>query len=138
MYAQQMGRIQRTRAWLYVIPPTVNGTELGEQEWKDYFFLRYRIDPPDLPDHCYGCGEEFSIRHTLNCKKGDLITAHNNDIRNGVADLAGKTFTPTHMCGDPKIFTGRAVCGGEANDKGKGELTKDEGDLNGDLLILDL
>ena len=32
--AQRLGRIQRTGAWLLVLPLNVNGTELGEQEWR--------------------------------------------------------------------------------------------------------
>ena len=34
--------------------------------------------------------------------------AHNNKVRDGVADLAGKTFTPAQVRDDPKICTGRA------------------------------
>ena len=59
--AQQMGGIQRTGAWISVLPSTVNGTELGPQEWRYSLFLRYGIDPPDLPDHFDSCGSEFSI-----------------------------------------------------------------------------
>ena len=33
--AQWLGRIQRTEVWLSVLPSTVNGTELGAQEWRD-------------------------------------------------------------------------------------------------------
>ena len=34
-----------------MLPSTVNGTELGAQEWMDSLFLHYVIYPPDLPDH---------------------------------------------------------------------------------------
>ena len=88
---------------------TVNGTELGAQEWRDALFLRYGLEAPDLPTHCDGCQAKFSISHALDCKKGGLITAHHNEIRDGVADLAGKAFTPTHVRDDPLIFSGRAV-----------------------------
>ena len=63
--AQQMGRIQRTGTWLSVLPPTVNGTELGAQEWRDSLFLRYGIDPPDLPSHYNSCWAAFSICNAL-------------------------------------------------------------------------
>ena len=58
---QQLGWIQQTEAWLSVLPPTVNETELGVQAWRDSLFLGYGIDPPDLPSHCDGCGEAFTI-----------------------------------------------------------------------------
>ena len=47
--ARQLRRATKTRAWLTVQPSTVNGTELGAQEWRDAAFLRYGIEPPDLP-----------------------------------------------------------------------------------------
>ena len=45
-------------------------------------------------------------------KNGGLITARHNELRDGVANLAGKAFTPAHVRDDSKIFTGRAVQGG--------------------------
>ena len=41
----------KTGAWIIVFTYTVNGTELGDQEWRDALFLCYGIDPPDLPPH---------------------------------------------------------------------------------------
>ena len=64
-----------------------------------------------------------------------LITLRHNDIRDGVANLAGKDFTPKHVHGDPKMFTGHAVRGGKAKAKGNGSLPKDEGELREGLLI---
>ena len=118
--AQHMGRIQRTGAWLSVIFSTVNGTELGAQYLRDYLFLIYDINPPDLPDHCDGCGAVFSIFQALDCNKGSLITARHNEICDGVYDLAVKAFTPPHMCDYPKKITGRSVRGGKAKPKVKG------------------
>ena len=109
--ARRMGRIQRTGAWLSVIPSTVNGTELGVQEWRESLFLCYIINPPDMPFHCDGCLVSFSICHSLEFQKGGLIMVRNNDLRDGVADLARKAFTPVYVRDDPKIFTGRAVHG---------------------------
>ena len=82
-------------------PSTVNGTDLGGQEWRDALFLGDGIDPPDLPTYCYGCQAKFSISHSLDCKNGGLVTERHNDIRDGVADLSGKAFTPSHVCDDP-------------------------------------
>ena len=85
-------------------PFTVNGTELGAQEWQDALFLRYGINSLDLPHYCDGCNATFSICHVLYCKRGGLVTACHNKICDRVADLAGKSFTFTHVCNDPPIF----------------------------------
>ena len=100
LQARQMRRAANTGAWITVLPPTVNGTELGAQEWRDDLFLRYGMDPPDLPKYCDGCEAQFSISHTLDCKKGSLVTARHNELHDGVADLVGKAFTPYHVRDD--------------------------------------
>ena len=58
-----------------MLPSTVNGMDLGSQEWRDYLFLSYGIYPPDLPYHYDGCGKAFLIYHALDCNKGGLIMA---------------------------------------------------------------
>ena len=88
--------------------------------------MRYVINPPDLPEHFYGYGAALSICHTLNCKKGGLITERHNKLSGGVSNLASKAFTPMNIHEDPKIFTGRVVRGGKAAAKVKGGLPKDK------------
>ena len=90
----------KTGAWLTVHTSTVNGTELGAQEWCDTLFLRYGLEPPDLPTHYDGCKVKFLISHALDCKKGSLVTARHNELHDGVADLVGKAFTPYHVRDD--------------------------------------
>ena len=70
---------------------------------------RYGLDPSDLPKYCYGFQAQFLISHALDFKKGGLVMARHNEIRDGVADLAGKAFTPSHVCKDPLIYSGCAV-----------------------------
>ena len=82
----------KTGDWLKMQPSTVNGTELDAQECQDSLFLRYGLDLPDLPHYCDGCNTNFSIFHTLDCMQGVLVTARHNKLREGVADLTGKTF----------------------------------------------
>ena len=65
MQARRMRRAAKTGAWLTVLPSTVNGMELGAQEWRDALFLKYRLEPPDLHAHCDGCEARFTISHTL-------------------------------------------------------------------------
>ena len=48
-----------------VPPSTVNGTELGAQECRDSLFLRYGLEPPELPTRCDGCHAKFTISHAL-------------------------------------------------------------------------
>ena len=82
---------------------------MGAQEWQDTAFLHYGLEPPDLTKYCNGCNARFSICHTLDCKRGGLVTARHNDLRDGVADLAGKDFNPSHVHNDPLIYQGCAV-----------------------------
>ena len=101
---RQLRRATKTGAWLTVQPSTVNGTELGAQEWRDAAFLRYGLEPPDLPKHCNGCNTKFSICHALDCKRGGLVTARRNELRDGVADLASRAFILSHVRNDPLIY----------------------------------
>ena len=99
-----MQRATKTGAWLTVQPSTVNGTELGAQEWRDAAFLRYILESPDLSKNYDGCNARFSICHALDCKRGGLVTARHNELRDGVTDLAGKAFTPSHVRNNPLIY----------------------------------
>ena len=99
-----MLRAKKTGAWLKVQLSTVNGTELGAQEWRNALFLRYGLDTPDLPTYYDGCNTKFSICHALDCKRGGLVTACHNELCDGVSDLAGKSFTPSHVRDDPLIL----------------------------------
>ena len=101
LQACQMRRAAKTGAWITVLLSTVNGTDLGAQEWRDALFLSYGLEPPDLPMHCDGCVARFTISHALDCKKGSLVTACHNEFRDGVAYLAGKAFTPAHVRDNP-------------------------------------
>ena len=71
--------------------------------------------------------------------------ARHNELHDGVADLAGKAFTPSHVRDDPLIYSGRAVkrmkatparAGGNSNNAvvQPPEVTEQKGDL----LIRDL
>ena len=64
--------------------------------------------------------------------------ARHNELHDGVADLASKDFTPTHVRDDSKIFTGRSVRGGKYRAKVKAAPPKYEGGPKKDLLIRDL
>ena len=109
-------------------------------------FLQYGLEPPDLPSHCDGYDPKFSISHALDCKKGGLVTARHNEIRDGVADLARKAFTPAHVRDDPLIYSGRAMSRTKSNLAGSKLTTPPDAttaapevtEHKGDLLIRDL
>ena len=96
-------------------PLTVNRTHMGAQEWRDALFLRYGLEPPDLPNYCDGYNAKLTICHALDCKRGGLVTARHNDFQDGVADPAGKAFTPSHVHNDPLIFAGFSMKRPKAN-----------------------
>ena len=75
----------------------------------------------------------FGIYHALYCKKGVLIAARHNKLRDGVVDLMSKVLIPMHVREDTKIYTVRTVHGGK--ERFKGSISKDKGELKGDLLI---
>ena len=54
-------RAMKTGAWLTVHSSTVNGMELGAQEFRDALFLKYVLKPLDKPKLCDGCNTAFSI-----------------------------------------------------------------------------
>ena len=88
------------------------------QEWSDALFLFYGIDPPYLPPHCKDCNASFSILHALYCKKGGLIRAHRNELRDGVFGLSGKAFTLLYMGKTFLIHPGSKFQEGEAQKMG--------------------
>ena len=63
--ARKMRRATNIGTWLRVQPSTVNGTEMGLQEWRNFLFLWYGLDPPDLSKYCDGYNTKFTIYHTL-------------------------------------------------------------------------
>ena len=126
-------------------PSTVNGIELGAQEWRDTLFLQHGLYPPDLPTHCDGCQAKFSISHILDCKKGGLVTARQKDLRDKVVDLAGKAFTPSHIREDLLIYSGCAVKRAKATPSGDSGKNDQAGapppevtEQKGNLMICDL
>ena len=140
---QGTGQIQwvtKTGAWMMVQPSMVNGTELGAQEWRYALFLKYGLEPSDFPNYCDGCNAKFSICHTLDCKRGSLVTLHHNELRDWVTDLARKAFTPSHVLNNPLIFAScvvkrpkakpsRTTCSTDGNKALTPEATEQKGDL---------
>ena len=93
---------------------TVNRTDIVAQEWHDAVFIRYSINPLGISHHCHGCEMRFYVTHTFDYKKGVIITARHNDIRDGIPGLACKALTPTHMRYIPLITPGWYISIGRA------------------------
>ena len=102
----------QTGAWLTSLPSTVNGTELSLQEFWDSLNLRYTWEIPDHPFHCGSCGKKFLILHTLECKKGGLIDACHNEVRDELEAICSQEFTPLAVCNEPTI---NVCCTGGTN-----------------------
>ena len=102
------------------------------------------LEPPDLPKNCDGCNARLSICHALDCKRGGLVTARLNELRDGVADLAGRAFTPSHIRNNPLIYQGCAAKRPKAQPTGTSGSTKpgdtppEATEQKVDLLIRDL
>ena len=118
---------------------------MGAHEWSNALFLPYGLEPPDLPTKCDGFQAKFLIRHALDFKKGGPVTARHNEICDGVADLAGKALTPSHVRDDSLVYSGRAVkrkkvtpVGASGNNDQAGEPPPEVTDQKGNLLIHDL
>ena len=62
--------------------------------------------------------------------------ARHNELCDKIVNLAGKSFTPTHVRNDPEIYTGYAVHRGKENIKES--PSNYLGELKGYLLIKDL
>ena len=80
-------------------PITIKGMEIVTKEWCDEFFLRYGIEPPDLPQHYGGFRVGLSIHYDLDCNKGGFVTDQHNELR----DVSNKT----NMHDNPFITPGR-------------------------------
>ena len=75
-------------------PSTLNEMELNAHKWRDALFLKYGVDPPDLPHYCDGCNTNFSIFCALDCQRGVLFTARHNNLCDRVADLDANLSPP--------------------------------------------
>jgi len=69
--------------------------------------LRYARVPSNLPTSCDGCGEfkKFDVNHALDCKKGGLVTARHEEIRDELRDLLAHVFSPSRIRCEPVINT---------------------------------
>eukprot|EP00978_Attheya_sp_CCMP212_P039958 scaffold213016_cov49-Attheya_sp.AAC.1 len=127
--------------WLTVLPNVMNGSILSDLEFRDGLCLCYVMTLHNLPTHCDGCNAKCNIDHALNCKKGGLVIARHNEVKDELGFLVLTTLAttlPNAVCNEPFIFP---CCA--ANDEGNCESNScphvqssanNEGDW-GDLLL---
>ena len=79
--ARIVGRGGKTGGWLTVLPNVMNGSILSDLEFRDGLRLCYAMPLQNLPTHCDGCNAKCNIDHALNCKKGGLVIARHNEVK---------------------------------------------------------
>ena len=103
-YSHRLQQGQKTVAWISVMPSTINGMDLRDQECRDNIFLRYSIKPTDLSQNCDGYSAWLFIFHAWDCKKVGLVTSCHNELQDVVAHLIRNPLIPIHMSNDPLIL----------------------------------
>ena len=118
------------------MPSHVGGTILSSTEFRDALMLRYARVPSNLPTSCDGCGEskKFDVNHTLDCKKGGLVTARHDEIRDELRDLLAHVFSPSRIRCEPMINPAPMRANGTKThvpsaSSSSGFLNADRGDL---------
>ena len=63
------------------MPLADKGLALNKHEFRDSLRLRYDLSLVDLPSHCI-CGDKFTVRRALSCKKGGFVAQRHDGVRN--------------------------------------------------------
>jgi len=129
-------RANKTGRWFSVMPSHVGGTILSSTEFRDALMLRYARVPLNLPTSWDGCGEskKFDVNHALDCKKGGLVTARHDKIRDEFRDLLAHVFSPSRIRCEPMINPAPMRANGTKThvpsaSSSSGFLNADRGDL---------
>ena len=91
-------------AWLTVVPTEKNGTVLTGTEWRDSVGLRYNLSPQGMQCQCDGCNSAMTVEHALSCKKGGLVHARHDLLRNEFHNLCCEATMPSLCVREPNIY----------------------------------
>jgi len=105
-----MTRAKETGAWLTATPNLLNGTDLSADEFRDNLRMRLGLTPISLPQQCIGCGDPFTVKHAMTCKKGGLVTQCHNDLKAEWHHLCTQALTPAIVTDKPLIHITQDVC----------------------------
>ncbi|KAL7477995.1 hypothetical protein ACHAW6_003786 [Cyclotella cf. meneghiniana] len=103
---KRMERATTAGAWLLAIPDRFSGTELTKDEWLNNIAIRYGRRPANLPGQCDGCGNDLTLEHRLNCKRGGLIGIHHDDVHDEWAHLCDIALADLQVVIKPTILYG--------------------------------
>ena len=115
-----------TGRWLNVIPNVRNDTGLTPIEFRDSLRLRLGLTPLGLPAKCDGCGCPFTVRHALQCKKGNLVSLRHDDLKAVWEELLAEATKPSLVRDEPYII-------GRAREEPPGPDHVPEPELRGDI-----
>ena len=107
--SRTIGRGRDTGSWLSTRASSVNGTHLGNQEFKDALRMRFAKDPKGLQDKCDGCGAKFDLEHSLHCKTGGLIHGRHDDLSRELMSLAAYAVGECNVRAEPLINPGSSA-----------------------------
>jgi len=64
------------------------------------------LSPQDMPKQCDSCNSQFTIEHVFNCKKGNLMGLHHDDMKASWIKLLGAALIPSAVRDEPLIHPG--------------------------------
>ena len=80
-------------SWLSALPIQKDHFDLTANEFRDALCLRYMKPILQLPPFCDGCSAPFTTTHTLDCRKGGLVSQRHNEIRDLLCDLSSMAWS---------------------------------------------
>ena len=72
--------------WLSTMPIKEQGFSLTKDEFHTAVAIRYGLPISRLPEYCV-CGTNFSVDHSMVCKKGGFISQRHNELRDMTHEL---------------------------------------------------
>lgn len=87
---------------LSIMPSLLHDTWFCDTEFRDRLYIRYGMDPPDLPKRCE-CGKVTDLNHALNCMHGGLVIQRHDEMEVVLGDACAKALRPSAVREEPFI-----------------------------------